>query len=385
MVNAMQDLDLTHPALSDLRARAKRRMPHFAFEYLDSATGRELGAKRNRDRLDAVQFMPAILRGGITPDLSTQFMGQTHDLPVGIAPLGMSGMIWPGAERLLAKASVRHSIPYCQSSVTTKTPEDTSPFIGDRGWFQHYPVNDADIRRDMLKRIRDAGFSKLVMTVDVPAESRRERQRRAHISMPPKLTPKIILSMLLHPHWSLAMAKEGAPRMPFPESYVDASRKDAFVHAGRVIRGWPDWAYLDAVREEWKGDFVVKGVLEPDDAVALINRGVDGIWVSNHTGRQFEGGPAAIDQLPKVRNAVGPDVPLIFDSGVEGGLDMMRALAYGADFVFMGRAFHYAVAAFGARGIDHWISVLKADMSSNMAQIGAATFAELANRLIPLE
>jgi L-lactate dehydrogenase (cytochrome) len=219
------------------------------------------------------------------------------------------------------------------------------------------------------------------MTVDVPGESRRERQRRAHISVPPKITPKIALSLLLHPHWSLSMAAAGYPRMKFPESYVDPSEKDKFAHAGRVIRGWPDWTYLRELRQEWQGDLIIKGVQEPEDAVKLIAEGIDAIWVSNHSGRQFEGGPASIDRLPVVRAAVGPDVPLIFDSGVAGGLDVLRALALGADFVFMGRAFHYAVAAFQDKGLDHLMHILTADMQSNMAQIGCASFDQLAERI----
>ena len=376
------DLDLTHPALSDLRRRAKKRLPKFAFEYLDSATGRELGAQVNRDALDAVEFMPAILHGLIEAELETDFMGQKFAAPFGIAPLGMSGMIWPAAERLLAQAAVRHNIPFSQSTVAVASPEDTGPHVGNNGWYQHYPVNDPEIRADMLRRIKEAGFTKLVVTVDVPGESRRERQRRALISMPPVLNIPTLWTMAPHPVWCWKMLPEGAPRMRFMDDYIEAKGKDAFVHAGRVIRGWPDWDYIRAVRELWDGDLLVKGVMRPEDAVALVKEGVDGIWVSNHSARQFEAGPAAITQLPKVRAAVGPDVPIVFDSGVIGGLDVCRALAWGADFVMLGRAWHYAVAAFGERGIDHWNHILRADMQSNMSQIGCTTLDQLKDALV---
>ncbi|MCI2399913.1 alpha-hydroxy-acid oxidizing protein [Aliiroseovarius sp. N1Y82] len=377
------DRDLTHPAISDLRHSAKQRLPGFAFEYLDSGTGRELGVARNRQALDDILFLPAILHGNLVPDLRCKFLGQDFDLPIGIAPVGMSGMIWAGAETLLAKGAVSANIPYCQSTVAAEGPEEVGPHVGQNGWFQHYPVNSADIRRDMLKRIRAAGFTKLVMTVDVPGESRRERQRRAHVAMPPKLTAKVAWQVLTHPAWALAMARVGAPRMPFPESYVEASGSDAFVHAGRVIRGWPDWDYLQALRDDWQGDLIVKGVQDPDDARRMAALGVNAVWVSNHAGRQFEAGPAAIHRLPLIREAVGADLPLIYDSGVESGLDIMRAIALGADMVFLGKAFHFALAALGAKGIAHLLHILRADMVANMSQIGAARLDDLPARLLP--
>ena len=375
------DLDLTFPAVSDLRSKAKKRLPKFAFEYLDSATGRELGAKRNREAWDSITFMPQILQGEFSFDLSTRFMGQDFDLPVGIAPIGMSGMIWPGAEKILATTAARNRIPYSISSVAAATPEEIGPHTDGLGWFQLYPPADPEIRRDMLKRIKEAGFTKLIVTVDVPGESRRERQRRALISMPPKMRPAIIWSMVTHPHWSLAMAKEGSPRMKFPESYVDASGSDAFVHAGRVLRGWPDWDYLSNLRDEWQGDILVKGVMVPEDAKRLVSMGIDGIWVSNHSARQFEAAPSTIEQLPLVREAVGKDIPIVVDSGISGGLDIMRGLALGADFVFLGRAFHYAVAALGEQGGDHLVHILRADLCANMSQIGAHSLRDLPSRI----
>lgn len=378
------DLDITHPAVSDLRRTARKRLPDFAFEYLDSATGSEIGLRHNRDRLDALRFMPAILGGEVQARLECSFLGDSYRLPVGIAPVGMSGLIWPGAERLLAEAARRNHVPYCLSTVAAALPEEIGPVAAEMGWFQLYPPASGDIRRDMLARAKAAGFRKLVLTVDVPGESRRERQRRAHLQMPPKPTARIIWSLLTHPRWTLAMLREGMPKMKLAESYVTPAQRssDAFMHAGRVIRGWPDWDGLRAIRDEWAGDLIVKGVLDPRDATRLAAAGVDAIWVSNHSARQFEAGPAAIDQLPLIRDAVGPDMPLAFDSGVSGGLDILRALALGADIVFLGRAFHYALGAFGARGVQHLLHLLEADMRANMSQIGAQSFDALLPRLI---
>ena len=378
------NLDLKYPAISDLRKRAKRRIPHFAFEYLDSATGSELGVKHNRGALDAIKFMPAILPGKQNPQLSRTFMGSPFDLPIGIAPVGMSGMIWPGAEKILAKEAATAKIPYSMSTVAAADPEDIMELHDGMGWFQLYAPAKPEIRRDMLRRVKEAGFNKLVLTVDVPGDSRRERQRRAFVAMPPKITAPIIWAMIKRPLWCFEMLRVGAPRMKFAESYVspEARSADPFVHAGRLIRGHPDWDDLKALRQEWDGDLIAKGVLIPDDAVRLLDEGVDAIWVSNHTGRQFEAAPAAITQLPKVRAAVGTKTPIIFDSGVNGGLDILRALALGADMVFLGKAFHFAVAAYGAAGVRHLIHILTADMRANMEQMGVQQLSELSSRLV---
>ncbi|NOC46073.1 alpha-hydroxy acid oxidase [Ruegeria sp. HKCCD7559] len=377
------DLDLSHPSIEDLRKTAQKRIPKFAFEYLDSATGRELGLKVNRDALDAIGFMPRVLCGRTKADLQTTLMGQTYDLPFGIAPVGMSGLMWAGAERMLAKAAVAHNIPFSLSSVAVASPEDVAPYIGKNGWFQHYPVNSSDLRRAMLPRIKAAGFHTLIITVDVPEESRRERQRRANLTVPPKADLRTLTEMASRPAWCLAHLREGImPRMRFFDDYVPARGRESFTHAGALIRGIPDWDYLRELRREWEGHLIVKGVLRPEDAQKMVAEGVDCIWVSNHSGRQFEAGPAVIDQLPNIREAVGIDVPLIYDSGVAWGLDIMRALAKGADFVMVGRAFQYAVAAFGARGIDHLVHILKADIEANMSQLGSENLGSLAEHLL---
>ena len=377
------DLDLTHPSIEDLRNAARRRIPKFAFEYLDSATGRELGLKVNRDALDAVGFMPSVLCGRTKADLQTTLLGQQYDLPFGIAPVGMSGLMWAGAERMLAKAAVAHNIPFSLSSVAVASPEDVAPYIGNNGWFQHYPVNSGDLRRAMLPRIKDAGFHTLIITVDVPEESRRERQRRANLTVPPTADLRTVTEMALRPAWCLAHLREGImPRMRFFDDYVPQRGRESFTHAGALIRGIPDWEYLRELRQEWDGHLVVKGVLRPEDAKRMVAEGVDCIWVSNHSGRQFEAGPAVIDQLPLIREAVGPVVPLIYDSGIAWGLDVMRALAKGADFVMVGRAFQYAVAAFGARGINHIIHILRSDIAANMSQLGVEKLDQLPDYLL---
>ena len=377
------ELDLSHPSIEDLRRKAQKRIPRFAFEYLDSATGRELGAKVNRNALDAIGFLPSVLCGRTKANLQAKLLGKPYDLPFGIAPVGMSGLMWAGAERMLAQAAVAHNIPFSLSSVAVASPEDVALHIGQNGWFQHYPVKSADLRRKMLPRIKAAGFHTLIITVDVPEESRRERQRRANLTVPPKADLRTLTEMAVRPAWCLAQLREGVmPRMRFFDDYVPQRGRESFTHAGALIRGIPDWQYLEELRAEWDGHLIVKGVLRPEDAKRMVEIGADCIWVSNHGGRQFEAGPAVIDQLPKIRAAVGKDVPLIYDSGVAWGLDVMRALAKGADFVMVGRAFQYAVAAFGRKGIDHLVHILKVDLTANMSQLGLEDLDQLPSYLL---
>ena len=377
------ELDLSHPSIEDLRRKAQKRIPRFAFEYLDSATGRELGAKVNRDALDAIGFLPSVLCGRTKANLQAKLLGKPYDLPFGIAPVGMSGLMWAGAERMLAQAAVVHNIPFSLSRVAVASPEDVALHIGQNWWFQHYPVKSADLRRKMLPRIKAAGFHTLIITVDVPEESRRERQRRANLTVPPKADLRTLTEMAVRPAWCLAQLREGImPRMRFFDDYVPQRGRESFTHAGALIRGIPDWQYLEELRAEWDGHLIVKGVLRPEDAKRMVEIGADCIWVSNHGGRQFEAGPAVIDQLPKIRAAVGKDVPLIYDSGVAWGLDVMRALAKGADFVMVGRAFQYAVAAFGRKGIDHLVHILKADITANMSQLGLENLDQLPSYLL---
>ena len=365
-----------YPAISDLKTRARGRIPHFVWEYLDSATGVEATQRRNRTALDQVLLNPSILHGEFAPDLSTTLLGRDHPLPIGIAPLGMSGLIWPGAEQMLARMAAREAIPYTLSTVASQLPEDVGPHAGDQGWFQLYPPRDPVIRDDILNRAKRAGFHTLVLTVDVPVASRRERQTRGGLTQPPKLTPRLALQAARCPAWLLGIRQTGMPRLRLMESYSQVKGSlPSNQHIGYLLRTSPDWDYFKALRDAWDGPLVVKGVGRADDAARLTDEGADAIWVSTHAGRQFDGGPASIETLPAIRAAT--PLPVIFDSGIEGGLDVLRALALGADFVMLGRAFHYGLAAMGEPGAAHVLDILRQDMISNMGKLGARSLKDL--------
>lgn len=372
------DLHATYPALSDLRSRAQSRLPKFVWEYLDSATGTEATKHRNRAALDRVGLMPSVLHGEFTPDLSVELMGQKLPLPFGMSPLGMSGLIWPDAEAHLARAADRAGIPFGLSTVAATSPEDVAPHLGAHGWFQLYPPRDPEIRTDMLARAKAAGFTTLVLTVDVPVASRRERQTRSGLTSPPKLTPRLMAQVAMRPAWAMGMARRGLPHMKMLDKYTEGTASANLpptAHVGYLLRTAPDWDYLHWLRAHWDGRLVIKGVLRPEDATALENAGADAIWVSNHAGRQFDAAPASAEALPAIRAAT--KLPVIFDSGVESGLDILRAFALGADFVMLGRAFHFALAALGPRGVNHLIDLLARDLTANMGQLGAGNLRDL--------
>jgi L-lactate dehydrogenase (cytochrome) len=377
------DLDYRFPALSDLRAQARRRIPHYLWEYLDNATGDEGAKRRAEAALDAVELLPGILAGEIEPVLETTLLGRSCAAPIGIAPVGMSGAVWPDAERLLARTAARARIPYCLSTVAAVPPEDIAGAFGDMGWFQLYAPADPDMRRDVLARAKAAGFHTLILTVDVPVLSRREREMRVKIRNPMPLTPAVLLQSALRPAWAWGMLGRPIPRPRLFDKYAGTVTKRAGdKHIGLSMRCAPDWAYLDALRAEWDGPLVIKGVLDPATVPRLLAAGADALWVSNHGGRQFQAAPTPVAQLPLVRAAAGPEVPIIADGAVRSGTDVLRLIALGADFVMLGRAFHHGLAAAGADGAAHVLHLLVEQMKIDMAQLAIARPDEARGRLI---
>ncbi|CAG0910745.1 unnamed protein product [Cyprideis torosa] len=243
-----------------------------------------------------------------------------------------------------------------------------------------YPPRDPEIRQDMLSRAKKAGFATLTLTADVPCPSRRERQVRSGLTQPPRLSPRLLAQMARCPAWAMGMAQRGMPRMRLIDDYAGkTSGLPSNKHAGYLLRTAPDWEYLRWLRAAWDGPFIVKGVLCASDAKALEAEGVDAIWISNHAGRQFDGAPATIEVLPSIRAATS--LPVILDGGVESGLDILRAFALGADFVMLGRAWHYALGALGETGPAHLVHILKSDLEANMGQLGLTRLKDAYTRL----
>ena len=376
------DLFQRFPRISDLERRAKRRIPFFSWEYLSSGTGAEQSLDRNLTQFANVRLTPQFMKGKFEPKTATTLFGREYAAPFGIAPVGLTGLMWPGTELILARTAAKYHIPLSLSTVATEMPETVGGLANGMGWFQLYPPRDPEIRRDILSRAKESGFETLLVTVDIPAASRRERQTRAEVSVPPRKTWRTYLRAAIRPTWSMATLSHGLPRFRMLEKYASTSDMLQMAqYVGHELGGTLSWSYLEEVRKEWDGPMLIKGVLDSDDARRAVDIGLDGVVVSNHGARQFDGAPASIEVLPRIADAVGADTTIVFDSGVRSGLDICRALALGADFVLLGRAFIFGVAALGERGGDHVYELLLADLQSNMSNLGCETIPELHERL----
>jgi L-lactate dehydrogenase (cytochrome) len=370
-------LEQDYPTVRDLKKLAQKRLPRFSHAYLETGTGDEQVLSRNQERMANVTLIPRFLKGELKPDISTVLFGQAYAAPFGVAPVGLTGLIWPHTDQILARTAKKYRIPCCLSTVGTDAPETIAPLVGDMGWFQLYSPRDKEIRNDLLQRVKTAGFTTLIVTADVPVPSRRERMLRAGIKMPPTITPDFLFQALIHPRWTLATLKAGLPIFNTLVKYAgttDMAELAEFV--GLNVGGTLSWEYLKEVRDQWEGPLVLKGILHPDDIKKAIQVGVDGVIVSNHGARQFNGAPASIDVLPSIVDQFKGKIAILFDSGVYSGLDILRAIVLGADFVLLGRAFMYGVAALGDLGGDHVMNILIDDLKNNMVQLGVSTLKE---------
>ena len=360
--------------IKDLERRAKRRLPAFVWSYLFGGAGENAGMHRNEEGFGKVLFRTKRLAGPVTSTEKT-LLGMRYAQPFGIAPVGMCNLVWPNSDRALASLGAEKNIPYALSTAGSSSIEDMAKLAGDKLWFQLYISREDHITADLLKRAWDSGVRVLVFTVDVPGPARRNMALRTGFTTALTWDGKLGADLATHPSWALTTLMTGAPRLGNFQPY-GASMSQSIGQVSRYGLTWDDYK---KVRELWKGSLVIKGVLDAEEAQRLVREGTDGIWISNHGGRQLEGAPATIDMLPSIRAALGPRIPVLIDSGVRSGEDIAKAVALGADFVFLGRGFMYGAAAAGARGIRHAYDVFAAELTAALYQIGATSI-ELLDR-----
>ena len=317
-------------SFDDARRLAKRRLPWMVFDYIDGSAGAETGATRNRAALDAMVLRPRILRDVSQRSLATTLFGNAANRPFGIAPMGMCNLSSPGADLMLARMAAQYKIPHGVSTVASTPMEKIFTAAEGHAWFQLYFSGDGAGTFKLIDRAKAAGYKTLVVTVDVPEVGRRPRELRHGFKMPFKIGPSQFIDFALHPRWSISSLLAGKPQMAnFQMAGFDFDRTESRARA--------TWETLARIRDAWSGNLVVKGVLDVEDAVLLKEAGVDAIQVSSHGARQLESAPSPFLMLPAIRNALGPDFPIFYDSGLRSGEDALKALLSGADFVFFGR------------------------------------------------
>ena len=376
--------DSRYPSIEDLRARAKARIPKFAFEYLDSGCNEEVNLRKNTEDLQQIELVPRYLRTHKPPSLETTLFGHRYSVPFGVAPIGLQGLIWPGAPELLAKAATANNLPFILSTVSTASIERIAQITEGKAWFQLYnPAEDA-LREDLLTRAEQAGIEVLVLLSDVPSFGYRHNDIRNGLSMPPKMNLRNVLNILGHPQWALNTLAHGQPEFqtlkPYMPKNLSLSQLGAFMN--QTFSGKLSAEKIAPIRDRWKGKLVLKGVASAEDATLAAALGFDGIIVSNHGGRQIDAGESSIRSLDRVLSAVNTEqITVMLDSGLRSGPDIARALARGAQFTFMGRPFMYGVAALGAKGPDHTIELLRRQLQQVLEQLCCENPTELSQFL----
>ncbi|WP_019529070.1 alpha-hydroxy acid oxidase [Dasania marina] len=366
-----------YPAIADLKARAKQRLPKFVYDYLVGGLGRECSIHRNEQAFDEVTLVPNFLVDLHNVNPSIQLFGQTWSLPLGVSPVGFADLYWPGTELIMAKQAKAAGIPFTQSTFSNETIEDIAAVAGDSHWFQLYANRDFGIMQDLMTRAQRAGVKNLLVTVDTPQYSKRERDWRNGMSSSAIPSLKQLAQVSSKPAWALRAACKGVPTLKTLNAYVD--KKDRGKSAGNnrlldLSDRWYDWELLEQVRQCWSGNLIIKGVMDLGLCQQSIERGADGLLVSNHGGRQFDAAPATIELLPRIKDSIGDAVPILLDSGIRSGLDVLRAMELGADFCMSGRSFYYGTAALGDRGAEFVISLLADEITNEMKQFGKTSW-----------
>ena len=364
--------------IDDAIRLSKKRLPKLVFDFIDGASGDDKLAEINSTALDQIRLEPKVFRNVENRNLSKKIFDFHFDYPFGFAPMGMTNLSWPDADKMIAKESAYNNIPTCVSMASSTTLEDMFTFSEGHSWMQIYIFQSEEFIMELLKRAESIGYKVLILTVDVPILSRRARDDRNGFGYPFKIGPKQFLDFALHPQWSLTTLFKGAPQ---PMNYVTSKSGDQ-VFRRKESRGATDWHTLKRVRDSWKGKLIIKGVMNSEDALKIKEAGADAIQVSNHGGRQLDSATASINALPLIRKALGDDFPILFDSGIRSGSDILRALALGANFVMFGRPLMYAIGADGARGLRRIINLIKEELSTNLGLVGLTDINEVDKKII---
>lgn len=379
-----QEIDSNYPSVDDLREKARKRMPRFAFEYLDGGCNEDVSLARNTSDIREVQLQPRYLQNFGSGSTKAKILGMEFDAPFGIAPVGLQGLMWPNSPEILAKAAYKHNIPFILSTVTTMSIERASELTEGNAWFQLYNPTEAAVRNDIIQRAATAGCPVLVLLCDVPTFGYRPRDIRNGLALPPSMSMANILQILGKPVWAYQTLKYGQPTFetlkPYTPEGLNLRQLGQFMD--KTFSGRLNEDLIRPIRDTWKGKLVLKGVASEQDTQDAIRMGFDGIIVSNHGGRQLDAAESTINSLQDIAKKYGDQIEIMMDSGLRSGPDIARCMASGAKFTFMGRSFLYGAAALGTKGGDHTIAILKRQFKQVMDQLCCERVEDLPNHLI---
>ena len=381
----MDEKLLTRAAcIADLKKLAKSRIPGFSFDYVENGCNNNVALHSNRQALDAIKLEPNYFSPAETANLSVEVFGQQYSAPFGIAPIGLSGVVWPNASAYHAKAAHETNIPFILSSVSTTSIEKAAALAQQNFWFQLYPPKDIKIRDDLLKRAADAGCKTLVVTIDVPSASWRPNDIRNGLAVPPRISPKSIFQSAMRPAWSMSTLRTGMPQFETLKPYLSNTKslKETARLIRHTLREVVDESIIRQIRDDWEGNLVIKGINSLKDAQTAAQCGADGIIVSNHGGRQLDAAQSPVTLLPSIVDHVGDEVTVMADSGVASGIDIGRYLACGARMVFSGRAFIYGTAALGPKGGQHTHHILYSELKQLLEQLHCSSVSHLNDYLV---
>jgi L-lactate dehydrogenase (cytochrome) len=376
--------DSEYPSTEHLREGARRRMPRFAFDYLEGGCFSEVNLRRNTEEIRELRLRPFYLRDYTGSTLETELFGRTYSAPFGIAPIGLQGLMWPRSTEILARAAQAHNVLFTLSTVATASIETVAEITGGNFWFQLYHPAQDELRDKLLERAAAAGCPCLVILADTPTFAYRPREIRNGLSIPPQMNLRNVVQMLTHPTWSLSQLAAGRPEFKTMKPYLPAglNLKHLGLFMNKTFSGRLTVDRIKAIRDRWKGKLVVKGVVSEEDAQKVVDLGADGFIVSNHGGRQLDAGQSTIEPLRELAARFNDRTTVMMDSGVRSGPDIAATLAAGGRFVFLGRTFMYGVGALGNRGGDHTIIMLKRQLQQVMEQIACERVRDFPGHLI---
>jgi len=370
--------------IEDLRQLARRRIARIVFDYIDGGVEDEAGLLRNREAFSRWRLVPHYLQDISRRQQTASLFGRDYASPFGIAPTGLVAFAHPGADLLLAQAAAEANVPFIMSGAATASIEQVMAVAPRHAWFQLYVSRETAVTEDLIRRAAAAGVETLVLTVDVPVHSKRERDWRNGFVPPVKPSMSCVLDMLCHPRWLAGLLRHGLPRFENWAPYAGdkASARDIAAYFTSQIPFTQTWFDLERIRRVWAGKLVLKGVLAPTDALRALDCGVDGVIVSNHGGRQLDCAPAPLEMLPAIRAAVAGQMTVMLDGGIRRGSDILKAWALGADFTFVGRPALYGVAADGLPGAQRALQILQQEIDLTLAQLGCADLGMLTGELL---